>query len=171
MGYYTNIDDTEFFLDKKHFDQVYKNMCELNDRDDLKTGGGGSFTLPNGEALSYKDPRPEGMSYHPLKWFAWMDCNYPEKLPTMESIWEALGIETTYDDEGNLIAFYYGDKKGSEEYFFRCMAGLAREDSYIQWKGEEDTDYYRFYYKDERMYVQYGVVNITWNTGGYLNEF
>jgi hypothetical protein len=39
MGYYIGTEDVNIFLDKKHFDDVYKRMCEINDYDDLKRGG------------------------------------------------------------------------------------------------------------------------------------
>jgi hypothetical protein len=144
MGYYVGIEDTNIFIDKKDFNEVYKKMCELNDYHDLKRGG--SFGA-NSDAV-------EGDRYPRNKWFSWMDYNYPEIYSDMASILEALGIEIYYDNDGNLIGLLYNDKTGSEDYFFSCFAGFVKDESYICMKGEENEDYYRYIFKGGKMYLQ-----------------
>ena len=84
MGYYVNIEDTDFFLDKKHFEDVYKKMCELNNYDALKRGG--SFGSNNDLV--------EGEKWNRNAWFSWMEYNYPDIYSDMNSILIALGFET-----------------------------------------------------------------------------
>ena len=153
MGYFVGTEEVNIFLDKKHFEDVYKKMCELNDYDDLKRGGqfGGN-----------NDPI-EGDKYNRNKWFSWMSYNYPETCPDMESILQELGIEFTLDDDGNLTYLGYWDKTGSEDYFFSCFAGFVKDDSYICMKGEESEDYYRYMFKGGKMYLQRAEVIINYD--------
>ena len=138
MGYYVKTDGADFFIAKYNFEEAYKACVALNDRDDLKTGGGGRFTLPNGEEMKWGDPRPEGRNYHPMKWFAWMDANYPETCKTLDDILKALGFEINYDEVGNIDGLSYSDKIGSEEYFLNSISPFVRDGSYINWVGEDN---------------------------------
>ena len=144
MGYYIGTGDVEIFLDKKHFDDVYKKMCELNDFHELKRGG--SFGANTDEV--------EGDRYPRNKWFSWMAYNYPEIYSDMHSILEALGFETQYDKDGNLVGLGYYDKSGNEDYFLSCFAGYVKDGSCIEWKGEETDDYFRYIFKDGKMIHQ-----------------
>lgn len=144
MGYYIGTGDVEIFLDKKHFEDVYKKMCELNDFHELKRGG--SFGANTDEV--------EGDRYPRNKWFSWMEYNYPEIYSDMKSILVALGFEIEYDKDGNLVGLGYYDKSGNEDYFLSCFAGYVKDGSYIEWKGEETDDYFRYIFKDGKMIHQ-----------------
>lgn len=152
MGYYVGTGDVNIFLDKKHFDDVYKKMCELNDHDELKSGG--SFGA-NNEPV-------EGDRYNRSKWFSWLPYNYPEICPDMCSILETLGFDFTIDAYGNLVNLNYWDKTGAEDYFMSCFAGFVTDGSYISWTGEESENVYRFLFKDGKMIYQTGEVAITY---------
>lgn len=154
MGYYTSTNDVNIFLDKKHFEDVYKKMCELNDYHDLKRGG--SFGVNNDQV--------EGERYPSNKWFSWMPHNYPETLLSMDAILAELGFDTEYDKDGNLIYLSYNNKTGNEDYFLQCFAGYIKDGSYIGFKGEEDEDYYRFVFEDGKMLMQRGEVSIRYET-------
>lgn len=135
MGYYVRTIEQDIFLPKVHFDAVYKEMCKLNDHDELKRGGGwGGID----SSITSQSPRPEGMNYHPAKWFSWMDANYPETCLSMEEVLTSLGFELRFDDEGNLIAMFYDNKTGQEELFIETMAPFMKDGSYIHWAGEDD---------------------------------
>lgn len=153
MGYFVDIGESEFFIAKENFDAAYKNCVALNDRDDLKTGGGGTFTLPNGEQMKYGDPRPEGMNYHPMKWFSWMDANYPETCKTLDEVLTALGFEIYYDEAGNINRLSYSSKIGNEEYFLEAIAPFVKDGSYIDWIGE-DHAMWRHEFNNGRMIVK-----------------
>jgi|688.fasta_scaffold00117_126 hypothetical protein len=144
MGYYIGTEDVNIFLDKEHFDDVYKRMCEINDYDDLKRGG----------SYGGDEKQVEGQRYNSKKWFSWMAYDYPETCPDMKSIFDALGFELEFDENGNLVGLGYWDKAGSEDYFLSCFAGYVKDGSYIQWKGEEAEDYYRYLFKDGKMIYQ-----------------
>ena len=141
MGYYVNTVDHNILLRKQDMDKAYKAMCDLNQRDDLKSGG-----TWGGDGVSAKDPRPEGLDYHPAKWFSWMDANYPEKCKNMEDILHELGFENIrYDENGKLIDLSYNSKIGDEELFFESMARFIYPGSYINWRGE-DNEIWQWYF-------------------------
>lgn len=155
MGYYIGTENVDIFLDKKYFDDVYKKMCELNDYDELKSGG---------QFGKNQDP-VDGERYNRNKWFAWMPYNYPETLSTMDEVLEAIGFDTEYDTEGNLVGLGYWNKTGAQDYFMSCFAGFIKDESFIQWKGEESEDYFRYFFKDGKMIVQRAEMILDYSNG------
>lgn len=142
MGYYVSTVDTNIFLDKKYFKHVYEKMCALNDFDELKRGG------------CYGGTSEQTGKYNPNKWFSWMDYNYPETCLTMSDILHQIGFDLSFDDDGNLIGLSYDNKTGNEEYFLACFAPFMRDKSYIEFRGEDADDLYRFYYVNDKCYLQ-----------------
>lgn len=154
MGYYVKTNEVNVFVDKKHFDDIYKKMCELNDYHELKRGG--SFGSNNDNVEDERYPRD--------KWFSWMAYNYPETCKNIFEILMQLGFEWELDDMRNLINLRYDyNKTGQEEYFLSCFAGYMKSGSYINFKGEEDDDYYKFYFDESSMYQLRGQVEIKYN--------
>lgn len=153
MGYYTSTYSTNIFLDKKHFDAVYQKMCELNDFHDIKRGG----------SFGNNNDKVEGDRYPRDKWFSWMDYNYPETCPDMNSILVQLGFDVTYDKDGNLIDLGYYNKTGSEDYFMSCFSGFVNDGDYIEWKGEENEDFYRFFFENGKMLKQQGSMSVSYD--------
>lgn len=146
MGFYVEIEESDLFIKKEDFQSCYKAMCKLNDYDHLKRGGGW------GGECSSDDPRPEGLNYHPAKWFSWMDPNYPETIATFHQMLLQLGFEPEYDDNENLIAVAYNNKLGQEELFFHAIAPWVCDHSFIQWRGEDGGQWrWRFYGGNMRM--------------------
>lgn len=136
MGYFVNITNQNFFVPKENFDAAYKAMCALNDRDDLKSGGSWG-----GNGITSDSPRPEGMTYHPAKWFSWMPANYPEVCKDFLSILKELGFECDLDDSGNLGLVHYDNKTGAEGHFFEAIAPFVQDGSFIEWRGEDGGEY------------------------------
>jgi hypothetical protein len=138
MGYYVRTMDnhTEFFMDKKHFDDAYKTMCALNDRDEAKRGG--RF---GGEGIDSKSPRPAGMDYHPARWFSWLQADYPNHYKTAPELLEGIGFTISYDADGNINGLSYDDKTGQEELFLEAIAPYVREGSRLVWQGEDGAIY------------------------------
>lgn len=152
MGYEIYTTDQNFYLSKDYFELAYKAMCKLNDLDHLKRGG--SF---GGNGVSSKDPRPEGMSYHPAKWFSWMDANYPETCKTVIRIFEQLGFECLYDVDGNINSLIYSNKMGQEHLFLEAIAPYVGDGCYINWIGEDDS-FWQCRFRDGVMTVHQGVI-------------
>ena len=136
MGYFANITNQNFFVPKENFDAAYKAMCALNDRDDLKSGGSWG-----GDGITSDSPRPEGMTYHPAKWFSWMPANYPAVCKDFLSILKELGFEYDLDDSGNLGLVHYDNKTGAEGHFFEAIAPFVQDGSFIEWRGEDGGEY------------------------------
>jgi hypothetical protein len=67
------------------------------------------------------------------------------------------------DKDGNLVGLSYHDKSGNEDYFFSCFAGFIKDGSFINMKGEESEDYYRYIFKDGKMIHQSADVVIKYN--------
>lgn len=153
MGYYVNTTEVDFFLYQRHFDAVYKRMCDLNDYHDLKSGGsfGGNEDL---------DPNER---YPKNKWFAWMPYNYPETCKDMFEILQHVGFDWTIDDEGNMSDIRYeNNKTGAEDYFLSCFAGYVDAESYVCFEGE-DGNHWKYYFNNNgEMELHNGIVEIHW---------
>lgn len=135
MGYYV-YGVGSITIDHDKVDDAYKALCKLNERDDLKRGGswGGSGSTAD-------HSRPEGLSYHPARWFSWMDADYPSKCKDLIQILEMLGFEVEVDITTNSCTRYdlrYNQKMGQEELFLQALAPYLT-DGYIEWKGEDDS--------------------------------
>lgn len=149
MGYYISTVEVDFFLSKVNFDDAYKAMCALNDRDDLKRGG--SF----GGGDDARSNRPAGLNYHPHKWFSWLDANYPDKCKTAPEILQQLGFELSYDADGNIVYLSYDNKAGQEDLFLEAIAPFVKRNSYIIWRGE-DGEHWKQIFVDNRTITKAG---------------
>jgi hypothetical protein len=151
MGYYTTLIDSNLLVKKEDFQSIYEKMCELNNYDELKRGGGFGQLEEQGES-----------KWNPNKWFSWMPYNYPELYFTMQEVLEQVGFELSFNEDGDLINIAYYNKTGNEDYFLSCFAGYVKDGTFIEFKGEEDTDYYRYVFKDGKMILEEGIVSIKW---------
>lgn len=112
---------------------AHKAMIDLNQRDDLKQGGswGGEHDARN--------PRPEGMNYHPGKWFSWLHADYPSICHDFLSVLEMLGFEIgpEIDEEGGSTTYplYYDGKIGQEDLFLAAISPWITGE--IEWSGED----------------------------------
>lgn len=107
MGYYVTLEESTAVIPTDKLDEAYKRLCDLNKRDDLKTGG-----------------------------FPWMDPDYPSKCAGTTEIFVALGFECYEEDDGLHIESYDA-KAGAEDLFVQTVADLFEPDTYMQWRGEE----------------------------------
>lgn len=121
MGYYVSTIDVNFTIKADKSEEAYKALCELNNHNELKRGG----RFPSEK----KDGPHDGV------WFSWMDWNYPETCPNLETILQQLGFETD-TNEGNLSVWGYDSKSGNEDLFLEALAPFVEPDSYIEWRGE-----------------------------------
>lgn len=146
MGYYVNTEDINVIVPKDLLEPAYKAVLALNDQDDLKRGG--SF----GAERKY--------------WFSWM----PEDLTTLSDLREVfteLGFENTdYNDKGDLVLGHYNNKTGQEDIFLYAIAPFVQENSYVIWKGEDDT-YWKHEFRDGKMLTYNGEVELKWDETPY----
>lgn len=133
MGYYIS-GNGMFTVSHDNLEPAYKALCELNDHDELKSGG--SWGGENDSTT----PRPKGMSYHPNKWFSWMDANYPNKCGDVFDILNALGFEIEgIEHSGTGLSRYtirYENKVGDEALFLEALSPYLVSGC-IEWQGEE----------------------------------
>lgn len=118
MGYYITGEGYITILDE---DLAYRALCDLNDRDDLKLGGGWRLG-ENGERIETKH-------------FSWMSPDYPDKCDNSQEILEMLGFEFAPEDD----RVYYDSKTGQEHLFLEALAPYA--DFEIYWIGEEHEEW------------------------------
>lgn len=119
MGYYVMLDESTATIPAQNLAEAYRRLCDLNKRDDLKTGGawsGGRQTA---------------------RWFAWMDADYPSKCPDAAAIFEMLGFYTSILEDGSLSLDEYDSKTGSEDIFLNAVSDLFAPGSFMVWRGED----------------------------------
>ena len=151
MGYYvTGFGQITIKRDDEH--EAYKAMCALNDNDEIKRGG--SFA----GGTDSRSSRPEGLNYHPHKWFSWLDPNYPSMCFTFLSILDHLGFEirrATPTNDSTTYRLYYESKVGQEKLFLEaCAPYLIGE---IEWEGE-DGERWRNVFAGGEMITQTGKI-------------
>jgi hypothetical protein len=139
-------------MSKDNFDKAHKAAIALNQQDGLKSGGGW-----NNEGISINDPRPEGLDYHPARWFSWVDAEYHTKCKTLDEVLKEFRFETMYDNDGNLINLHFDCKIGDEAILLTAIAPYFKDGSYIEWRGEEGETW-KYIFTDGKILEQQGVI-------------
>ena len=165
MGYYVNIEEcyspSDVLIKKEKFDEAYKNLCWLNtdpDFDVMKSGGA------YGGEVDKKSTRPDGLDYHPAKWYSWMPADYHVQYKTLHEILKGLGFDY-HEDEKGINALWYNSKTGNEDIFLCALAYYIEDGSYIIWSGEEGEKW-KHTFKDGRMFYHTG--KVVYKTTGSL---
>ena len=136
MGYYVEIQYSDWHLPKKHLDEAYRRMCELNvTHHSVKRGG------------SYH--KDEDGTAHENKWFSWMLPNYPDVCKNAKDILCELGFDIG-EDENGLEILGYDNKTGQEELFLESVSDLVvsllpERLPYIVWSGEDGGSWKEIY--------------------------
>lgn len=132
MGYYVQ-GHGSITIDKNEITSAYKAMCALNQDDSLKRGG-----RSGGNGPDQNSPRPDGLNYHPARWFSWLDPNYPDTCLTFDKILEQLGFDFTINDNGDVATYdlHYDNKTGQEELFLEAIAPYVISGE-LEWSGED----------------------------------
>lgn len=142
MGYYIETINSEMFIRKENFEKAYQALVELNknpEYDSKKRGGASQIEYEPGKTVGKDDPRPEGYSYHPAKWFSWLPANWPEdeNCGNLEDLLEFMGFNLALDESGNIHGMYYNDKIGAEHTFLEHIAEYIESGSCIDFRGED----------------------------------
>lgn len=131
MGYYVR-GHGQITIKSSSVEQAYQALCDLNNHDEMKRGG--SY----GGLNDGSKPRPDGLTYHPGRWFSWMDANYPETCPDLWAVLSQVGFEMGLNENGELIeiSLNYDEKSGQEDLFLEALAPFCVSGS-IEWSGED----------------------------------
>lgn len=150
MGYNVNTTAVNLTIAADKLDDAVKALKELNQRDDLKTGGSsGPITDGDGKVIGYGRT---GI------WFAWMDADYDQKLHTVPDIMNAVGFkDSEIQPGGDFELGWYDDKTGGEEHFLRALAPFVDEGSIVAFEGE-DGQHWRYIFENGEMRTQTGTI-------------
>lgn len=155
MGYYVDIVECDIFISKDNLSKAWQALVELNKNpkyDKLKNGGSSQIELPDGQIVSSNTPRPNGYDYHPAKWFSWLPADYHRRFNGFVELMKDYGLEPYLNDGGDIIGFSYQNKIGNEDILFSAIAPFIRNNSYIEWHGEDNIQW-RWVFVDGKMYV------------------
>ena len=140
MGYFVEIQHADWMLPRKHYDEAYRRMCELNvTHHSVKRGG--SFR------------KDENGIVHEGKWFSWMSPNYPDQCDTAKEILEELGFEIEEAEDGFAIQSY-DNKTGQEDLFLESVSDLVVHSTgemlpFIVWSGDDGLSWKEVYGEKE----------------------
>lgn len=139
MGYYVNIEDCSFFIERKNFEPAMQALRELDKRDELKL-------------RSYVNGVDKPTH------FSWMDAYWAENVKTLPEFLDMARFECSENEDG-LFIHYFNSKFGDERVFLVAIAPYIEDGSYIIWRGE-DGQLWRDRFRDGKMFVSNAVV--TW---------
>lgn len=128
MGYFISTIDACFVLERENYGKAFRAVCELNARDELKTGGRHPAT-----EVKPEDSKSLG---NPNVWFAWMPWDYDVTCSGIVEVFETLGFDVIEDVRG-ISCLWYDGKSGAEEVFFEAVAPYVKEGSSITLQGED----------------------------------
>ena len=140
MGYYVELIEYNAKLLQSDLDEAYKILCDLNQKNDLKTGG--------------RYPRETSGGPHDGIWFSWMDWNYPETCENVVAIFQQLGFDVYAADDGSVILCGYYNKTGAQDVFLDSLSHLWKtqidgENPYFIWRGEDGSMWRQEYVNGE----------------------
>lgn len=119
MGYYVNIQESNFVIPPHNLDKALERFKALNHDPEARKGGA---AYRGGELVE--------------KFFSWMPADYDQTVTSAEEVLQMLGFDT-YTDERGLVICGYDSKIGDEEQFLTAIRDLVDISSYIVWRGED----------------------------------
>jgi hypothetical protein len=132
---------------------------------------GGKFSIPIDKkdaalaaikALADKPEQMSGGSYQGgkevAKWYSWVNTEEFVEAETLKEAFSAWRWELEESEEGEIVNLYFnGEKLGDDLLFLEAIAPFVEEGSYIHMEGE-DGYYWRWLFKNGRVYEQSGTV-------------
>jgi hypothetical protein len=151
MGYYVSIEScnspNDVLIKKENFVEAYTNLCWLNTNPEFDVMKSGGSYSGEGDA---RHKRPDGLDYHPNKWFSWVAADYHLKLKTLQEVLNEVGFDINEDEKG-ISALWYNNKSGNEDIFLCALAPFIEDGSEIVWVGE-DNEKWKHSFKYGKMY-------------------
>jgi len=120
MGYYINIQESNFVIPAHHLDKALERFKALN-HDPNAIKGGGRWS--SGEENE--------------KWFSWMPSDYDQTVSSAQEVLELLGFDCMIQEDGGLNVHGYDSKIGDEAQFINAIRDLVDVSCYIIWRGED----------------------------------
>lgn len=140
MGYYVDTQETVFNIAADKITEAFEALKKLNHDDEKKTSGLFGIGMKNSEPS-----------------FRWMDENYDTQAKDLKDIFDMLGFDGDYEEDGSYVLYGYSDKTGDEEIFLREVAPYVTAGSYIIWQGE-DGSLWKMVFDGESMAILEGKV-------------
>lgn len=123
--------DVDFTIPAKNTQEAFQALCNLNTKDDLKSGhifSSKKLIKPENSTSLAEDPSVR---------FINMPWNYDEVCEAVEEILELLNFSVEKDLEGNVhILSFESDHGGDEEVFLKALAPYVKPGSFIEWQAE-----------------------------------
>ena len=119
MGYYVNIQESNFVIPAHNLEKALERFKALN-HDPNAIKGGGSWSGGQTEA-----------------WFSWMPADYDQTVSSAQEVLELLGFDCMIQEDGGLNVYGYDSKIGDEEQFLNSIRDLVDVSCYITWRGED----------------------------------
>jgi len=88
-----------------------------------------------------------------------MDPDYPKTCKTTIEIFAQLGFDFEVNDKGDIIELNFNGKTGAEELFMEAIGPYVEAGSYIEWKGEDEYDHYKYEFDGKEMTKRLGTVS------------
>lgn len=161
MGYYVYIESclspNDLLIKKENFAEAYNNLCWLNTNPEFDIMKSGGTYSGEGDA---RHKRPDGLDYHPNKWYSWMPADYHKKCKTLQEILTEIGFHITEEKDVGIVSLDYSNKTGNEDIFLCALAPFIEHGSEIVWVGE-DNEKWKHSFRDGRMYFHRSKVLFT----------
>ena len=125
--------DVDLTIPAKNTQEAFQALCNLNTKDDLKSG-----CIFSSQKL-IKPENSTSLAEDPSVRFINMPWNYDEVCEEVEEILELLNFSVEKDLEGNVhILSFESDHGGDEEVFLKALAPYVKPGSFIEWQAEGD---------------------------------
>jgi len=134
MGYCITLVDSNFFIDNKNnvHREIVKNIKSI--------------------LLSKESPKFQKSKY------SWVDDEDIEKSKTIGDILEAFRYSYSEDCDGNIFKIFFdGEKLGDDKELFSILSPYIKEDSYLNFRGE-DGCLWKWFFKNGHLKEKQGKI-------------
>ena len=120
MGYHIQTMDKQFYIKNEDKSAALQAIKDLNKKEQ-ELGHGGTYY--NGKHTRH---------------FSWVNSETVNEAKTLEDALCEWRWEPETDSDGNIVDIEFtGQKIGDEEYLFEAIASFVKEDSFIEFRGED----------------------------------
>ena len=123
--------DVDFTIPAKNTQEAFQALCNLNTKDELKSG-----CIFSSQKL-IKPENSTSLAEDPSVRFINMPWNYDEVCEVVEEILELLNFSAEKDLEGDVhILSFASAHGGDEEVFLKALAPFVKSGSFIEWQAD-----------------------------------